>query len=183
MANDIESAASELWADVSSLWTGYISTPAGAAAYLQYAENTNVATDGTYVTVVGEESTPGSGVITYLNSDGSEDVYTGGAIVWRANNPGDLTYGPTAVKAGAIGYYTVPAYVTAEGVHEPAHDFAIFANVTAGTEAVATVLIRLMVIRQYKGLFTVTPRQTTATILRRIEHMWTARSGFRRLLR
>lgn len=48
----------------------------------------------------------GEGVSTvYTRPDGTEDVYVGGTMAWRNNNPGNLKDGDFARRHGAIGSY------------------------------------------------------------------------------
>jgi hypothetical protein len=49
----------------------------------------------------------GRGLTTvYVRPDGTEDVYQGGSMAWRNNNPGNLKDGAFARRHGAIGGYT-----------------------------------------------------------------------------
>jgi hypothetical protein len=48
----------------------------------------------------------GEGLSTvYTRPDGSQDVYAGGTMAWRNNNPGNLKDGDFARRHGAIGFY------------------------------------------------------------------------------
>jgi hypothetical protein len=60
------------------------------------------------------------GVVTYTNSDGSQDTYTGGSASWRDNNPGNMV-------AGAGPYQPIGSNNT--------NGFVIFADYSTGYNA------------------------------------------------
>lgn len=72
----------------------------------------------------------GEGMSTiYVRPDGSEDVFSGGTMAWRNNNPGNLIYGDFAKSRGAI------------GVYENGHGkFAVFPDEAAGVAAMRDLM-------------------------------------------
>lgn len=72
----------------------------------------------------------GEGLSTvYVRPDGTEDVYAGGTMAWRNNNPGNLKDGDFARRHGAIG-----AYTNDNGT------FAVFPDEATGTAALRDLL-------------------------------------------